>query len=200
MGLLDALKKKEIPLPPSPPLPPPPPPSLASPVQLVLQLEQEGKSDPEIIAELTRQGFDQTQVYDAIVQARQKGIEPSNSQQQATQSAMVDQKNIQETVEKVVDEKWSAFQKELQKLSEWKESVEIKNTEITTKIQDMRADLESLHKAIVGKIGEYDRSLLDVGVEMKAMEQVFKKVLPELSANVQELSKITKKAKSSKEK
>jgi hypothetical protein len=53
-------------------------------------------------------------------------------------------------------------------------------------------DLEGLHKAIVARIGEYDKSLLDVGTEIKAMEKVFQKVLPDLTGSVQELSKITK--------
>jgi len=100
----------------------------------------------------------------------------------------------------VVEEKWKDVQKELAKTNEWRDKVEARNTKIETNVQDLKADLENLHKAIVSKIGEYDRNLLDVGVEIKAMEQVFKKVLPELTTNVQELSRMTRKSKDVKEK
>ena len=62
-------------------------------------------------------------------------------------------------------------------------------------MSDVKADLETLHKAIVSKIGEYDKNLLDVGTEIKAMEKVFQKVLPTLTENVSELSRITRQVK-----
>jgi hypothetical protein len=45
---------------------------------------------------------------------------------------------------------------------------------------------------------DYDKNLLDVGTEIKAMEKVFQKVLPELTSSVQELGRITKTAKAAK--
>jgi hypothetical protein len=62
-------------------------------------------------------------------------------------------------------------------------------------MSDMKMDLDGLHKAIVARIGEYDKTLMDVGTEIKAMEKVFQKVLPELTGNIQELSRITKNVK-----
>ena len=61
-------------------------------------------------------------------------------------------------------------------------------------LTDVKTDLDGLHKAIVARIGEYDKTLIDVGTEIKAMEKVFQKVLPELTSNVQELSRMTKKS------
>ncbi len=40
--------------------------------------------------------------------------------------------------------------------------------------------------------GEYDQNILNVGTEIKVMEKVFQKVLPTLTENVNELSRITK--------
>ena len=67
-------------------------------------------------------------------------------------------------------------------------------------LEDLKGDVENLHKAIVAKIGEYDKNLLDVGTEIKAMEKVFQKVLPELTGSVSELSRITKGIKTKKKK
>ena len=46
----------------------------------------------------------------------------------------------------------------------------------------------------MSKIADYDKNLLSVGTEIKAME-VFQKVLPTLTENVGELSRITKEIK-----
>lgn len=198
MGLLDALKKKKqepppVPPTPSPGLPPPAPPPPATPVHLVTTMEQQGKTDQEIVQELTNQGYDQTQVYDAIVQARQKGPEPVQPKKEEPKKET--KQDVQELVEKIVDERWQDVQKDIAKGNEWKDKMDARLTQLETKLQDFKADLETLHKAIVQKIGQYDRNLMDVGVEIKAMEQVFKKVLPELSSNVQELSRLSKKQK-----
>ena len=64
--------------------------------------------------------------------------------------------------------------------------------------KDLKSTLDNLHSAIIGKIGEYDKNLLSVGTEIKAMEKVFQKILPSLSDNVAELSKITTRLKGKK--
>ena len=56
---------------------------------------------------------------------------------------------------------------------------------------DLKDNFDRLHQAVVGKIGEYDKHILDVASEIKAMEKVFSKVLPTFTENVNELSRIT---------
>jgi len=197
MGLLDALKKKETK--PAAPGPPPPPVAATAPVQLVVSLTQQGKSDAEIVQELTRQGYNQTQIYDAIVQSRSMGgPEPFSppKQPEATQTH-TDKEQIQEETEKIVDQRLTTLNKRFDEIHAWTEKASTRMEQLETKVADLKADLENLHKAIVGKVGEYDRNLMDVGVELKAMEQVFKKVLPELTNNVQELSRISSRVKGS---
>ena len=108
-------------------------------------------------------------------------------------------KGFEEIAEAIVEEKWHEFTRELGKVNEWKDATGSRLDKIDQSIADMKSDLDNLHKAIVSKISEYDRNLLDVGTEIKAMEKVFQKVLPDLTGSVAELSRITKtvKAKSS---
>jgi hypothetical protein len=61
--------------------------------------------------------------------------------------------------------------------------------------QDLKADFQSLHKALIGKVNEYDQNILNVGTEIKAMEKVFQKILPTFTENVSELSRITGKVR-----
>jgi uncharacterized coiled-coil DUF342 family protein len=102
---------------------------------------------------------------------------------------------FEEIAEHIVDEKWQEFTKEMSKMSEWKDVVNSRLDRLEQSMNDAKADLDNLHKAIISKIGEYDKNLLDVGTEIKAMEKVFQKVLPTLTENVSELARVTKNVK-----
>ena len=64
--------------------------------------------------------------------------------------------------------------------------------------QNLKESFSQLQKAVIGKVAEYDKHILDVGTEVKAMEKVFSKVLPVFTENVHELSRITDKIKQEK--
>jgi len=99
---------------------------------------------------------------------------------------------LEQLVEQIIEEKWRDLQKDITKVTEWKDSVGSRVDKLEQSLVDMKTDLEGLHKAIVARVGEYDKTLMDVGTEIKAMEKVFQQVLPELTGNIQELSRITK--------
>lgn len=102
---------------------------------------------------------------------------------------------IEELAEVIIDEKWEELIKSLNKIVEWKDSTEVRIGRIEQQFKDIKSDFDSLHKAIIGKVGEYDQNILNVGTEIKAMEKVLQKVLPAFTENIAELSRITKKAK-----
>jgi len=64
-------------------------------------------------------------------------------------------------------------------------------------MNDMKEQFDKLHNAILGKIGDYDKHMMDVGAELQAMEKVFTKILPNFVDNVNELSRITENVKAS---
>jgi hypothetical protein len=162
------------------------------PIQQVAALQAQGVSNAQIIQALQGQGYPAQTIYDAIAQAEIKKnpepFEPPPEQRQERQS----HPDSEVVVEQLIEEKWHELQKELAKTNEWKDSVNSRVDKLEQSMADMKADLDGLHKAIVARIGEYDKTLLDVGTEIKAMEKVFQKVLPELTGSVQELSRITK--------
>lgn len=219
MGLLDIFKKKPsgeaqvpsvgYPVPMGMPVPGPMPPE--APTDQVMAMQQQGLTNNQIIQTLQRQGYQPQQIYDAMAQAESRGgVEPMPEAPSAGPGLFPEAgmgaprgegmqreapKGFEEVAEAIVDEKWSEFTKELGKLNEWKEATNSRLDKMDQSVNDMKADLENLHKAIVSKISEYDKNLLDVGTEIKAMEKVFQKVLPELTGSVAELSRITKTAK-----
>ena len=102
---------------------------------------------------------------------------------------------IEEIVEPIIDEKWEELMKNVDKIITWKELTESRIVKIEQMMQDLKERFEELHKGILSKIGDYDKSIKDVGSDIKAMESVFKKVLPTFTENVSELSRITKNIK-----
>ena len=103
---------------------------------------------------------------------------------------------VEELVEAIIDEKWNDFVVNINKVIEWKNKMESRIGSIEQEIKDLKVEFEGLHNAVLGKISEYDKNIVNVGAELKAMEQVFQKVLPSLSENVNELSRITTNIKS----
>ncbi len=97
----------------------------------------------------------------------------------------------EELIEAIIDEKWNELVKDISKIIEWKNATENRVTSIEQQIKDIQNSFDKLQQGVVGKIGEYDKHILDVGSEIKAMEKVFEKVLPVFTQNVSELTKIT---------
>ena len=227
MAFLDIFKGKKKKAPPSPPPPFPgapegapavQAPAAASPVEQVRSLKDQGWPDDQIIATLQGKGYDPVSINDAIAQAEAgpaagplpevPGMPPPTPDMPPGIPTSIERplhkkdssENFEEIAESVVEEKWGEFNKELAKVNEWKDKADARVTKTEQELQDLKDDVENLHKAIVAKIGEYDKNLLDVGTEIKAMEKVFQKVLPELTGSVSELSRITKGIKKTKKK
>lgn len=186
-----------MPAAPAAPIPQQPPSPTDVPLNDVISMQQQGLSNNQIIQTLQRQGYQQTQIYDALAQSEaKKSIEPMDLGEGMTAPAK--HPDTESIVEQIIEEKWTTLQKDISKINEWKDNITSRVDKVEQSAQDLRADLEGLHKAIVNRIGEYDKTLVDVGTEIKAMEKVFQKVLPELTTNIQELSRITKNVKSEK--
>ena len=133
-----------------------------------------------------------------------EGQYPSQGPQMMGQSAMgpppetVSQEKIEEVAESIIDEKWTDFATNINKVIEWKEKVESRMDQTDQKIKDLNDNFDKLHNAVLGKIEEYDKNILNVGTEVKAMEKVFQQVLPTFTENINELGRITKRIKSPK--
>lgn len=105
---------------------------------------------------------------------------------------------IEEIAEAIIDEKWKELVRNIDKIIEWKERTESTINKIEQEFADLKKNFESLHNAILGKIGEYDQNIINLGTEIKAMEKVFQKLLPSFTEDVNELSRITKTLKGKK--
>jgi len=101
----------------------------------------------------------------------------------------------EELIETIIEEKWNDLIKHVNKIIAWKNRTEQQVVKLEQEFSDLKDQFNELHKAVIGKVGEYDRNILNVGAEIKAMEKVFSNVLPVFVNNVKELNDISKKFK-----
>src|SRR3989344_8985966 len=185
-----------------------------NPVDLIMAMRQRGMGNDQIIQELERQGYNSSQIFDALNQASLMGPNPGIDQSQnfpqqdfsqeqfmPSQQPMeqdqqpqpqIDKDQIEEVAEAIIDEKWKEFEEDLKVIIDWKEKTESKISQFEQEIADLTSALNSLNKSLMGKISEYDKNISSVGTEIKAMEKVFEKVLPSLTENVNRLERMSK--------
>ncbi|MEM4397327.1 MAG: hypothetical protein QW757_01730 [Candidatus Woesearchaeota archaeon] len=205
-----------------------------SPINEIFQMRQQGLSNNQIIQNLQRSGYSNTQIFDAMNQADTKmaveGIQPNfqfqqndlfvqpeavnNNNQQNNEQANFDYPinnsfnnandsnftsavKTEELIEAIIEEKWEELIKEVNKIIEWKNKVDTRISEIEIKLQTLRDAFSDLNKAVIGKVNDYDKHILEIGSDLKAMEKVFSKILPALTENVNELSRISQRFKNS---
>jgi hypothetical protein len=177
------------------------------PTDSVIAMQNQGLSNNQIIEYLQRQGYAPEQVFEAMNQANVKGgIENNFSQgnsflpNQMSNPPMPsqgmgysnDNEHIERVAEAIIEEKWNELSKHISKIVEWKDKTEAKINKIEQEFVDMKKNFDSLHSSILGKVSEYDQNIVNIGVEIKAMEKVFQKILPTLTDSVNELSRISK--------
>jgi len=122
--------------------------------------------------------------------------EPYNYPQEQSQPIeSIGKEQIEEIAESIIEEKWQDFMKSVNKILEWKESIDTKFIKIEEQLKSLKEDYDRLHKGVIGKISEYDKNILDVGTEVKALGKTFEKIIPALAENVSELGRITSKVK-----
>jgi ATP-dependent exoDNAse (exonuclease V) beta subunit len=196
------------------------PPPQGPPTDLVLSMREQGLSNNQIIQNLYRQGFQPSDVADAMNQANAKESvenmptgyfnqqyqdqgqamqQNMQQQQQPMQQGMEAQQgyqempneHVEEIVEAIVNEKWNEIVKNVNKITEWKDKTETRLSTLEQQFKDLKQEFDKLHDAILGKIGEYDQNIVNIGTDIKAMEKVFQKILPTLTDNITELSRIT---------
>ncbi len=98
---------------------------------------------------------------------------------------------LQEIAEAIIEEKWTDLLNHVNKVVEWKNATETRMTQIEQQLTDIRREFDKLHQGVLERVGTYDSTIKDIGTEIKALEKVFQKILPNFIENVNELGRIT---------
>ena len=188
------------------------------PIDQVKAMRSKGFDNNQIVQALQRNGYSSTQIFDALNQAdlvtgaampsessfvgdqTGAGAPPAYDMSESMQNyggggggmaGGTSNEEVEELVESIIDEKWDELAKDINKIVEWRNDVESRISKMEQRFESLKDEFDKLHQAIIGKIGEYDKNILEVGAEVKAMEKVFSKVLPMFTENVNELNRIT---------
>ena len=189
------------------------------PTNHVVDMRRQGLSDNQIIQNLGRLGYESHKIFDALNQAAtvggvskispeefQQNQQPYPQPQQSPQPQQYPQQQFpaqempieqpvsssnEELIEAIIDEKWNDLMRDINRIIEWKNKTEARINQLVQEMTDLKHSFDKLHSALIAKVGEYDKNILNVGTEIKAMEKVFEKVLPTFTQNVNELSRIT---------
>jgi len=102
---------------------------------------------------------------------------------------------IHEIAESIVNEKWEEFMGRVGDLTAWQERVNMNISAIKQEIVRIQDRYENLQKAVLGRVSEYDKGIIEIHTEMKALEKVFERIIDPLVTNVKELERITTKLK-----
>ena len=172
----------------------------------VQKLRSQEMSNDDIAQRLLYQGYSHAEVFDAISSSDiNPGIENTKMDYQETpqaqyqtysqESEKLDTSKISEIAESIIEEKWSELVDHVNRIIEWKSNVELKLASMDEQLKGLKSDFDTLHKSVLGRIGETDTVMREVSTDIKALEQVFKKILPGFVENVNELSRITQNLK-----
>lgn len=136
----------------------------------------------------TEQAQAPEEYYPAPVSGQMQEQSYGYSQQQP---AAVDTEAIEEIAESIINEKWEEARAKISSIAEWKDYTENRLGSMEERNKRVEKALDSLQAALLGKVQQYGQDIKSLNTEMKSIEGAFSKLLSPLSANIQELQKIT---------
>lgn len=192
-------------------------------LDMVLYMKKQGYADDQLVDYLQNQGYKSSQIFDAISQAEMKAEEkmpisgppsipefaPSPAEKPSAPEAMpsisepqkpAQRERVEELAEAIIEEKWSALTKSVDKIAAWKDRTEERILKLEEMIKNIKDQFDKLHSGVLGQVSEYSKGLSGVSSDVKALSEVFKKTLPTFTQNLAELQRITKKLKGPKKK
>lgn len=116
----------------------------------------------------------------------------SNYKQSYSQPSLdLSSNQIQEIVESIVEEKWEDLISKVGDINLWKENVNNDIESIKQEVLRVQERFNNLQNILIGKVTEYNKGVIELNSEMKALEQVMQKIIEPLTMNVKELGRIT---------
>ena len=198
------------------------------PTEKVKDMKIEGLSDEDIIKAL-QPNYSNQDINDAINQSKQEipednileeldeikpetNIEEPEELLEEAPSPELEEKGYpnyqpamasdqtQEIIEAVVEEKWEELTSKVGDLNLWKENVNNDLEAVKQEILRTQERINNLQNILVGKVTEYSKNINEISTEMKALEQVFQRILQPLTSNIKDLNKVTEELKAHKHK
>ncbi|MBW2987289.1 hypothetical protein KY336_01950 [Candidatus Woesearchaeota archaeon] len=188
------------------------------PTDRILQMQQQGYDNDQIVSVLQREGYKSDEIFEAISHADvKKGVTGAPVSNVTEPEAPMELKpkavgkppamggiapppfaakpemnveKIEEIAEAIIEEKWAEVTENINKVIDWKERTESKLNELDTKFGQAKTAVQGVKDELMDKLQEYDKQITDISTEVKAMSRVFEKLLPQFMESVSELSRV----------
>lgn len=164
--------------------------NMASPDDIAALLAQQSQQQSYPEQPISQQQQDYQAYQQAMYQQPQSYSQPISQENYSDDSIIRD---IQEVAEAIVAERWEVISKEFDKIRASQEDVVRKVDELTTTLSNFESRVNNLEAGVFEKIRTFNDTVEKIGAEIKAMEQIFSKIIPSFSATVARLSEVADK-------
>lgn len=180
-------------------------------LDFIIRSREVGMNDKEIIEDLKDKGYGSRQILDMMKKSDlkkasskpSKNIEPMFDEEElepevkekAKPAPKQSSADVEELAEKIIEEKWETVKKELDELKKWKEESATAMEDLGKTFDELGSSIEIFKKQLVERLTGYSEGITDLGTDIKAMDMVFKQILPQLTSDVKTLSGIVGKVK-----
>lgn len=195
------------------------------PTDRIIQMQQQGYSNDQVVSVLQREGYRSSEIFEAISHAEiKKGVtgapvedisEMENPMELKPRGVAepppiegiippmskpeIGTEKIEEVAEAIIEEKWGEVTENINKVIEWKDRTESKLTGLNDKFEQTKSAVKGIKDDLLAQLSEYDKKLTDIGADVQAMSKVFEKILPQFMESVGELSRLASGTKAGKQ-
>lgn len=105
-------------------------------------------------------------------------------------SATASVEEMERILEEIVEEKWKDVMSKFRVLEDFKAKVEERVIQMDKRVSELITRLDNVQNVVAGKVEDYDKTMQDVGVEVRALEKVMQKLVPSMADQVKELKDV----------
>ena len=149
------------------------------------ETQQEAQVNPPALQAPTPRS--QTPAFSSEVQPQ---FWPEQQMPLPSQTLGTSTEDIEEIAESIIAEKWQKVAEELGDMAAWKERTTTDLEAVKQEIMRVENRFENLQNSILGKVKEYDQSVSDVSIEIKAVGKLLSNIVTPLTNNVKQLEKL----------
>jgi len=102
---------------------------------------------------------------------------------------------INSLVESTVSEKFKEIKNEIEMIKVWKEKIDAETKTLKDSIENLNRRIDEVYQKVIGKIKDYDTTMKETSVEIKALHKALKTMISTISESVRELRGIVNEMK-----
>ncbi len=121
-------------------------------------------------------------------------LEPPKPPEKKTTSVSVEE--IERILEEIVDERWKNVTNKINEYNTTNVKQEERINALEKRVNELSKRVDEISNAVMIKVDEYNKTMDDVNVEIKALEKVMEKLVPSMAEQIKELKSVVGSIKS----